>query len=124
MDPDVLSLMILFILVALLCGAIMFAMIRVPKGTKESDSREAREITQPSEDQRRTFISFFMIAVLFVVMSVAIAFLYPWALVFTDSVKAGGGSFSMATLIIFIAVFAVALLYLWGRGILNFDERK
>ncbi|NIQ33889.1 MAG: NAD(P)H-quinone oxidoreductase subunit 3 [Nitrososphaeria archaeon] len=59
-------------------------------------------------------IQFYIYALLFVVFDVETVFLYPWAVVFPDI-----GILAVIEMIIFIAMLAIALVYAWKKGILE-----
>ena len=60
---------------------------------------------------KRISIQFFVIAMVFILFDVEIAFLYPWALVFRS---AGWPLF--AEMLVFMAVLAVGYAYIWKKG--------
>ncbi|HEV2923163.1 MAG TPA: NADH-quinone oxidoreductase subunit A [Solirubrobacteraceae bacterium] len=70
----------------------------------------------PSEIKRgmRFGISFYLIAMLFILFDIEVIFLYPVAL----ELRAFG-SFALAETIVFIALLFVAFVYVWRRGALE-----
>jgi NADH:ubiquinone oxidoreductase subunit 3 (subunit A) len=60
---------------------------------------------------KRISIRFFVIAMIFILFDVEIAFLYPWALVFRS-----GGVALFVEMIVFLAVLAVGYAYIWRKG--------
>jgi NADH:ubiquinone oxidoreductase subunit 3 (subunit A) len=60
--------------------------------------------------RKRISIRFFLIAMVFILFDVEIAFLYPWALVFRS-----GGMPLFVEMIVFLAVLAVGYAYLWKK---------
>ena len=70
----------------------------------------------PSEIKRgmRFGISFYLIAMLFILFDIEVIFLYPVAL----QLRAFG-SFALAETIVFIALLLVAFVYVWRRGALE-----
>jgi NADH:ubiquinone oxidoreductase subunit 3 (subunit A) len=60
---------------------------------------------------KRISIKFFVIAMIFILFDVEIAFVYPWALVFRS---AGWPLF--VEMIVFLAVLAVGYAYIWKKG--------
>jgi NADH:ubiquinone oxidoreductase subunit 3 (subunit A) len=60
---------------------------------------------------KRISIKFFVIAMIFILFDVEIAFLYPWALVFRS-----GGFALFVEMLVFIAVLAVGYAYIWKKG--------
>jgi NADH-quinone oxidoreductase subunit A len=67
----------------------------------------------PPKQQRFT-ISFYLTAMLFIVFDIEIVFLYPVAL-WLDAL----GTFALAEFGFFIAILAVAYVYVWKKGALE-----
>ena len=78
---------------------------------------EAYECGLPSEISRtfRFGISFYMVAMLFILFDIEVVFLYPVGVILSgaDSV------FLLVEVLIFIALLMVALIYVWRRGARN-----
>jgi len=70
----------------------------------------------PSEVRRglRFGISFYLIAMLFILFDIEVIFLYPIAI----ELRAFG-SYALAETIVFVALLFVAFLYVWRRGALD-----
>ena len=60
---------------------------------------------------KRVSIKFFVIAMIFILFDVEIAFLYPWALVFRSV-----GWPLFVEMVVFMAVLAVGYAYIWKKG--------
>ena len=69
--------------------------------------------TGPLPEQRFT-VSFYLTAMLFIVFDIEIVFLYPLAVVLEDL-----GWFAFWELSFFIAILAVAFVYIWRKGALE-----
>ena len=59
---------------------------------------------------------FYIIALIFVVFDVEIAFIYPVATVFRQWVNQGHGWFAFIEIFLFVAILLVGLLYVWAKG--------
>jgi NADH-quinone oxidoreductase subunit A len=70
----------------------------------------------PSEIQRgfRFGISFYLIAMLFILFDIEVIFLYPVAV----ELKAFG-TFALTETIVFVGLLTVAFVYVWRRGALD-----
>jgi NADH-quinone oxidoreductase subunit A len=70
----------------------------------------------PSEIQRgfRFGISFYLVAMLFILFDIEVIFLYPIAV----QLRAFG-TFAMTETIVFVALLMVAFVYVWRRGALD-----
>lgn len=67
---------------------------------------------------------FYIIALIFILFDVEIAFLFPWATVFGNATLIEGtnglwGWFAVAEMFIFVAVLALGLAYAWAKGFLD-----
>jgi len=69
--------------------------------------------TGPPKQQRFT-ISFYLTAMLFIVFDIEIVFLFPVAVVLERI-----GTFALAEFGFFIAILAVAYVYIWKKGALE-----
>lgn len=78
---------------------------------------EAYECGLPS-DITRTFrfgISFYMVAMLFILFDIEVVFLYPVGAILSSA----SSVFVLTEVLIFVFLLMVALAYVWRRGALN-----
>ena len=69
------------------------------------------------DDARMKFdVRFYLVAILFIIFDLEIAFLFPWA-VSLDVI----GRFGLAAMGIFLAVLVVGFVYEWRKGALEWD---
>lgn len=88
-----------------------------PKRTTRTFSKTSPyECGLPSDVKQgfRFGISFYLIAMLFILFDIEVVFLYPIAV----QLKAFG-TFAMVETVVFIALLMVAFLYVWRRGALE-----
>ena len=71
-------------------------------------------VSQGPPHQQRYTISFYLTAMLFIVFDIEIVFLYPLAVVLNEV-----GTFALAEFGFFIAILAVAYVYIWKKGALE-----
>ncbi|HAP67070.1 MAG TPA: NADH-quinone oxidoreductase subunit A [Nitrospinae bacterium] len=64
----------------------------------------------------RFSVKFYLVAIFFVIFDIEVVFLYPWAVLFKDL-----GLFGFVEMMIFIAILAVGLIYVWKRGALEWE---
>jgi NADH-quinone oxidoreductase subunit A len=74
---------------------------------------ESGVTTGPPKQQRFT-VSFYLTAMLFIVFDIEIVFLYPVAVVLDEV-----GAFALAEFGFFIGILAIAYVYVWKRGALE-----
>ena len=69
------------------------------------------------EDSRMKFdVRYYLVAILFIIFALEIAFLFPWA-VSLDEI----GLFGLIAMGIFLAVLVVGFIYEWKKGALEWD---
>lgn len=64
-------------------------------------------------------IRFYLLALIFVVFDVEVAFIYPVATVFRKWVIDGRGLFALAEVALFLLILFVGLAYVWAKGDLD-----
>jgi len=73
--------------------------------------------SEPISDARNPFpIRYYIIAMLFVIFDIEVAFLYPWAVIFSKIGLAG-----LLEMIIFVLLFLLGYAYAWRKGGLEWD---
>lgn len=61
-------------------------------------------------------IRFYVVALIFVIFDVEVAFIYPVAAVFRDWVAQGKGLFALVEILLFVAILVAGLVYVWRKG--------
>ncbi|HEX6533800.1 MAG TPA: NADH-quinone oxidoreductase subunit A [Gemmatimonadaceae bacterium] len=87
----------------------------------------------PLGDARERFsVKFYMVAMLFIVFDIETVFMIPWGAYYRrlscavplvrDACPAGQTSFfGLGEMLVFIAILAVGLIYVWKKGALQWD---
>ncbi len=68
-------------------------------------------------------IRFYLVALIFIIFDVEVAFIYPVVTVFRDWVAEGRGLFALVEIMIFILVLVVGLVYVWAKGDLQWVKK-
>ena len=68
-------------------------------------------------------IRFYLVALVFVIFDVELAFVYPVVAVFKSLAEQGQGSFVFAELGLFLVILMVGLVYVWMKGDLEWLKR-
>ena len=68
-------------------------------------------------------IRFYLVALIFVIFDVEIAFMYPVVAVFRDWLLSGRGATALAEMLLFIGVLALGLVYVWVKRDLEWIKR-
>jgi NADH-quinone oxidoreductase subunit A len=71
----------------------------------------------PFEDSRGKFdVRFYLVALLFIIFDLEVAFLFPWAVSLGDI-----GAFGFWSMMLFLAILTVGFIYEWRKGALEWD---
>ena len=124
MDSGGVGLIMLFVLAAATGGGIVALSAMVGRRTPPPERLLPYEcgLDQAVQPRRRFSVKFFLVAVLFIIFDVEIVFFYPWALAFREGIAGGNGMALLVEMAIFLGVLALALLYAWGRGALEWER--
>jgi len=69
------------------------------------------------DDARMKFdIRFYLVAILFIIFDLEVAFLFPWAVSFTDI-----GWMGYWSMMVFLGVLTIGFIYEWKKGALEWD---
>jgi len=69
------------------------------------------------EDARMKFdVRYYLIAILFILFDLEIAFLFPWAVVLQEI-----GFFGFMAMVLFLAILVVGFIYEWMKGALEWE---
>jgi NADH-quinone oxidoreductase subunit A len=75
------------------------------------------------EDARMKFdVRYYLIAILFILFDLEIAFLFPWATIFKDLVAAESIKlFGFLEMLVFVAILVIGYVYAWAKGALEWE---
>ncbi|MGB4064723.1 MAG: NADH-quinone oxidoreductase subunit A [Azonexus sp.] len=116
---------LMFVLVGVAVGVLPIAM-----GFILAPSRPDPEKLSPYEcgfeafeDARMKFdVRFYLIAILFILFDLEIAFLFPWAAIFKDIVASESiKMFGFVEMLVFVAILVVGYVYAWAKGALEWE---
>ena len=90
----------------------------IGKGAKDEEKLSPYECGfEAFEDTRTKFdVRYYLVAILFIIFDLEIAFLFPWA-VSLDTV----GKFGLLAMGLFLAILVVGFIYEWKKGALEWD---
>ena len=115
---DYLSVMIfLFIALSLSVGFIVLNFLFSPKNP-DPEKLSAYECGfEAFGDSRMEFdVRFYLVAILFIIFDLEIAFLFPWAISLGNL-----GSLGFWSMMIFLFILTVGFVYEWKKGALDWD---
>ena len=110
---------LLFILVGLSVGVVPVVLGRL-LGPNQPDSEKLSPYEcgfEAFEDARMRFdVRYYLVAILFILFDLEIAFLCPWAVVLRDI-----GLFGFLAMMVFLAILTVGFFYEWKKGALDWE---
>ncbi|MBL8150408.1 MAG: NADH-quinone oxidoreductase subunit A [Blastocatellia bacterium] len=72
--------------------------------------------------RERFSVKFYMIALLFILFDIEAIFFVPWAVVFRKLSQDYSKLFVFGEMLIFIAILLVGYIYVWRKGILDWNK--
>ena len=107
----------LFIALGLSCAFVVINFILSPK-KPDPEKLSAYECGfEPFEDARIQFdVRFYLVAILFIIFDLEVAFLFPWAVALSDI-----GLFGFISMMIFLFLLTIGFIYEWKKGALEWD---
>ena len=115
---DYLSIIIfIFVALALSIGFIVLNYIFSPKNP-DPEKLSAYECGfEAFSDSRMEFdVRFYLVAILFIIFDLEIAFLFPWAVTLSNT-----GLFGFWSMMAFLSVLTVGFIYEWKKGALDWE---
>ena len=110
---------LIFILISLVLSSVIIGMALMVGPRKQNQVKgEAYECGFEALDSRRIKfeIRYYLVAILFIVFDLEIAFLFPWALVFDEL-----GLKAVVAMGVFLLLLVIGFLYEWRKGALKWD---
>ncbi|HSN51669.1 MAG TPA: NADH-quinone oxidoreductase subunit A [Woeseiaceae bacterium] len=110
---------LIFLGVAAALGGVLLGLgFLIGTGRKDEEKLSPYECGfEAFDDSRMKFdVRYYLVAILFIIFDLEIAFLFPWA-VSLDTV----GRFGIAAMGIFLAILVVGFIYEWKKGALEWD---
>lgn len=118
------------VLVYILLGAVTAALMLGLGSLLRPSNPERRKLSTyecgepPSGSAWINFnIRFYLVALIFVVFDVEVAFVYPVVVAFRDYVQQGKGLLVLAELLFFVGILFVGLVYVWAKRDLEWVKR-
>jgi NADH-quinone oxidoreductase subunit A len=110
---------LIFIVIGLGLGAVMIA-VGAMLGPRRPDSEKQSPYEcgfEAFEDSRMKFdVRYYLVAILFIIFDLEIAFLFPWAVVLDEI-----GMFGFLAMMVFLGILVVGFVYEWRKGALEWE---
>jgi NADH-quinone oxidoreductase subunit A len=110
---------LIFIAVGIMIGIVPMALGRMlaphrPDSEKNSPYECGFEAF---EDSRMKFdVRYYLVAILFIIFDLEIAFLFPWAVVLQEI-----GMFGFLAMMLFLGILVIGFIYEWKKGALEWE---
>jgi NADH-quinone oxidoreductase subunit A len=110
---------LIFLIVAALLGSLLLFLGRV-LGPHRPDKAKLSPYEcgfEAFEDSRMKFdVRYYLVAILFIIFDLEIAFLFPWAIVLEEI-----GVFGFWAMMLFLGILVVGFIYEWMKGALEWE---
>ena len=118
MLEEYLPILIFLALAVAMASIIMISTLVVARQNPDRDKLAAYECGfEAFEDARGKFdVRFYLVAILFIIFDLEVAFLFPWAVALGDIGMAGFWS-----MMLFLGILTVGFIYEWKKGALEWE---
>jgi len=118
MLAEYLPILIFLGIAAGLAMAVVLASYVAAQQNPDSEKLSAYECGfEPFDDTRGRFdVRFYLVAILFIIFDLEMAFLFPWAVALQDI-----GTFGFWSMMIFLGVLTLGFVYEWRKGALEWE---
>ncbi len=110
---------LLFIIVGIAVGVIAISAGKILAPSKPDEQKNSPYECgfEAFEDSRMKFdVRYYLVAILFIIFDLEIAFLFPWAIVLDEI-----GVFGFWAMMLFLGVLVVGFIYEWKKGALEWE---
>ena len=114
---------LLFIIVGIGLGLVLMVVGRLATGALGLDRPDSAKLSpsecgfEAFEDARMKFdVRYYLVAILFILFDLEIAFLFPWAVALQEI-----GWFGFMAMMVFLAILIVGFIYEWKKGALDWE---
>ena len=110
---------LIFILVGLVVGALAISAGKILAPNKPGEEKLSPYECgfEAFEDSRMKFdVRYYLVAILFIIFDLEIAFLFPWAIVLDEI-----GVFGFWAMMLFLGILVIGFIYEWKKGALEWD---
>ena len=115
---DYLPILIFLGIAVVIAGIAVFASYIVATQRPDVEKTSTYECGfEPFSDARHKFdVRFYLVAILFIIFDLEVAFLFPWAISLGRT-----GVFGFWSMMIFLAILTVGFIYEWKKGALEWE---
>jgi len=101
-----------------IAGALMLAPFLIAVSNPDPEKVSAYECGFDAfDDARMKFdVRFYLVAILFIIFDLEVAFLFPWAVAFKEV-----GALGFWAVMVFLGILTIGFIYEWRKGALEWD---
>ncbi len=110
---------LLFIAIGIVVGAVMMSMgfLLAPRRPDAEKLSPYECGFEAFEDSRMKFdVRYYLVAILFIIFDLEIAFLFPWAVALKQI-----GMFGFLAMVMFLGILVIGFIYEWKKGALQWE---
>ena len=115
---EYLPILIFIAIASVVAAAAVFLSLVVAKQKPDPEKLSAYECGFDAfDDARHKFdVRFYLVAILFIIFDLEVAFLFPWAVTLGQI-----GMFGFWSMVVFLGVLTVGFIYEWKKGALDWE---
>jgi len=101
-------------------GSVILSQFLGPRNpTPEKEAPYECGVPPVGDARERQSVKFYLVAMIFLLFDIEVAFLYPWAMALRDL-----GWFGLAQITVFFLILLVGYIYIWRKGVLDWGPES
>jgi NADH-quinone oxidoreductase subunit A len=100
-------------------GVVMSQLLGPRKPTPEKSAPYECGMPPVGDARERQSVKFYLVAMIFLLFDIEVAFLYPWAIAFRELGMAG-----YLQIVMFLALLATGYVYVWRKGAFDWGRER
>ena len=102
-----------------LVSVVLSALLGPSKPTPEKSAPYECGMPPVGDARERQSVKFYLVAMIFLLFDIEVAFLYPWAMALGDLRWAG-----FIQILVFFALLATGYIYVWRKGVFDWGAAR
>ena len=94
------------------------------KPTPEKEAPYECGVPPVGDARERQSVKFYLVAMIFLLFDIEVAFLYPWAVSFKEMGEQGLGMMAFIQVVTFFALLVTGYVYVWRKGAFDWSGER
>ena len=118
-DPYFSVLLLTIVVAGFLITMLVLSTVLGPKHKTDTKQLpfECGSVSVGDMKEQRFNVRFYLVAMLFILFDIEVIFMYPWAVMYKEL-----GWFGFYEMLVFMGILSIGLIYVWRKGVLDWND--